>query len=412
MESAPVDIRAERSRDPVKIGMVTEFFYPQPGGVSEHIRAVSHELGLLGHETVVLTSRIRGEIPENGPRVLRMGRSLPIRYNGSLSRITVGGGLQAQMNRLLDQERFDLLHVHNPFMPTLPLLALRNRRCPIVATFHSCYRRDVLVSLFHSTLERLAQRIDARVAVSLSAQRTVGRLFPAEYHIVPNGVDYDLFCHAAEQRRRERAEGRRPPRHRVLFVGALVWRKGLPTLIRALTILHRQRQDFDLLVVGDGPGRGRVRRMLPAELREKVHFLGFIPRHRLVECYAKADVFCAPARGRESFGMVLLEAMAAGLPIVASDIEGYRNVLSHGLEGLLVPPDDPQALARALSMLFDSPEECAQFGHRGQLKAAGLRWREIARQLEGIYRDAAGVPEAGMPVSAPARGTLPVRRGE
>jgi phosphatidyl-myo-inositol alpha-mannosyltransferase len=376
----------------LKIGMVSEFYYPQPGGVSEHIRALSHELGLMGHEVVVLTSRIQGAVPESGPEVIRFGRSIPLRYNGSLSRLTLAWDVRRRFRRTLGDEAFDLLHLHNPLMPSLPLLALQEARCPMVGTFHSAFPRDRLVELFRRPLERLIDRLDARIAVSLSAERTVGELFPAEYRIIPNGVDCDLFTGGRAGSSRRRRTGERNIRH-ILFVGAMVQRKGLPHLIEAFMRLRQRRRDVDLWVVGDGPDSRRIRRLVPDRLRRHVRFFGFVPRHALVRFYAEADVFCAPSLGQESFGMVLLEAMAAGLPVVASDIDGYRDVLTHGREGLLLPPRDPKVLASTLESLLNSPEELAQFGRNGRATAAGLHWKEIARRVDAVYRESLGLPE-------------------
>jgi phosphatidyl-myo-inositol alpha-mannosyltransferase len=376
----------------VKIGMVSEFYYPQPGGVSEHIRALSRELELLGHEVVILTSRIRGAVPEAGPRTLRLGQSVPVRYNGSLSRLTLSWSLRSRMRRALADEAFDLLHLHNPLMPSLPLLALEEATCPAVGTFHSAYPRDRLVELLRRPLLRRIDRLDARVAVSLSAERTVGNLFPADYRIIPNGVDSDLFARAGLARSRRHGTAEREKK-RLLFVGAMVQRKGLPDLIEAFALLRRRRSDVELLVVGDGPNARRIHRQLPEWLRRHIRFHGFVPRCDLVRCYGEADIFCAPSLGGESFGMVLLEAMAAGLPVVASDIDGYRDVLTHGQEGLLVPPRDPAALAATLGFLLDSPEERVQFGRNGRVKAVSLRWAEIARRIDAVYREVLDLPE-------------------
>jgi len=375
----------------VKIGMVSEFYYPQPGGISEHIRALSRELRLLGHDVTVLTSRIRGEVPERDPRVLRLGRSLPLRYNGSLSRVTAGWRLGRRLEETLARERFDLLHVHNPLMPTLPLMATRRARCPVVATFHSFYERDLLTWLFHGRLERRLGGLAARVPVSAAARSAVEPHFPGEYRIIPNGVDYEFFSEAA-RREDDCLAGLTPGCLRLLFVGAAVRRKGLPQLLDAFAALRLRREDVELIVVGDGPDRARLQRRLPGHAREAAHFVGFVPRQKLAEYYASADVFCAPSLGRESFGMVLLEAMAAGLPVVAFDIDGYRDVVRQGVEGLLVAPRDTAALARAVDWFLDRPEERAAYGRRGQARAEGLSWRVIARRLEAVYHEACGLP--------------------
>ncbi|MCK4303394.1 MAG: glycosyltransferase family 4 protein [Candidatus Eisenbacteria sp.] len=376
----------------MKIGMVSEFYYPQPGGISEHIRALSVELRLLGHEVVVLTSNIRGDIPERHPRVIRLGRSLPLRYNGSLSRISLGWQLGLRLEEVLHREHFDLLHIHNPLMPTLPLLTISKARCPLVGTFHSYYRRDLLTQLFRPQLNRLLGRLSARVPVSRSAQRAAMSLFPGEYRVIPNGVDFSFFAKIAGQSGNgSRRKNGRPLR--ILFVGAFVRRKGLPHMLDAFRQIRERRNDVELLVVGDGPDRARVRRNLPATIRNAVQFVGFVPRRQLAEYYATAHVFCAPSLGSESFGMVLLEAMAAGLPVVAFDIDGYRDVVKHGHDGLLVEQEDSRALAAGIEHFLDHPEERVRYGLRGQQKAKRFSWREVALQLEELYREVLGWPQ-------------------
>jgi phosphatidylinositol alpha-mannosyltransferase len=391
----------------MKIGIVSEFYYPLWGGISEHIRAVAAELRTMGHDVVVITSRSRGAYEEDGTRVIRLGRSLPIRYNNSLSRLSVGWRLEAQMRGVLDAERFDLLHLHSPLQPTLTLLALHCARCPVVATFHSYYPRDLLAELFQRPLRRLLARARIRVPVSPAARRAAERLFPGDYRIVPNGVDYDLFAVRARERLLPPPD-RNKRRRRILFVGAMVKRKGLPQLIEAFRMLCAERDDVELIVVGDGLGRRAIQRRITGALRERVQLVGPVTdRARLAEHYASADVFCAPSLGRESFGMVLLEAMAAGTPVVAYDIEGYRDVVSHGREGLLVKRGDTRALRDALAYFLDHPVERARYGELGRRKAQAHSWREIAARLERLYREAAGLPveaaepeEAGMAVGA------------
>ncbi len=372
----------------MKIGMLSEFYYPQPGGVSEHIRAVSQELTDLGHDVVVLTSNIRGDVPETGARVRRVGSSFPIRYNGSLSRISLGWRLGSALRQVLREEDLDVLHVHNPLMPTLPLLALRHASCPVVATFHSYYQRDLLLEIFQGPLRKLLSRTQARVPVSLSAQKAVTGLFPGDYQIIPNGVDYDFFSQAVTLRKRQ---VRHNQRRYLLFVGAQVPRKGLPILLHAFPRIAEECPDVDLLVVGDGPGPDRMKRQVPRPLRERVHFLGCLPRRRLLECFTSADIFCAPSLGRESFGMVLLEAMAAGVPVVASDIEGYRNVVTHDRDGYLIPPGSPDLWSQTLLNLLGDDEARAQLSRAGRRTAWAYRWRVIAERLESIYSEVLGI---------------------
>ncbi|MCP4549908.1 MAG: glycosyltransferase family 4 protein [bacterium] len=380
----------------MKIGMVSEFYYPQPGGISEHIRALSRELTALGHEVVVISSHIDGDIQEREPRVIRLGRSIPVHYNGSLSRVSAGWRLGPRFDAMLAAEKFDLLHIHNPMMPTLPLLTLSRAKCPLVGTFHSFYPRDLLAMLFKPFLSPLLNRLDARIAVSPAAESAAGDIFPGDFEVIPNGVDFKRFSSSMNCTDKTLL-GLDENNMKILFVGAMVKRKGLPCLLKAFEILCDQRDDIELLVIGDGPDRSRIQKALPASIRESVHFVGFVPRQKLVEYYGNADIFCAPSLGRESFGMVLLEGMAAKLPVVGFDIDGYRDVVEHGRDGLLVEHGNTVALARALDYFLDHPDVRQAYAERGQIKAAGLAWSEIALRIDAVYNRVLGIPAVDVP---------------
>lgn len=416
----------------MKIGMVTEFYYPHRGGISEHVRSLSLELMRRGHEVIVITGGLPAGLVEPGPPVMRLGRSMPIRYNGSLSRVTVGVGLERGVRGLLRDERFDLLHLHNPLMPLLPYLALRHARCPVVATLHSGYPRDRWAELFRGPLRRLLGRATLLLPVSGSARRAAEPFFPGDYRVIPNGVDFEFFAAArpgadgrviahrpagedrivplrpaAEDRGvahrpaiipedfpvakvdRERT-GQYP--QRILFVGAAVPRKGLAVMLDAYRLLRHRRDRLELWVAGDGPLLARVRRSVPESLRGEVRFLGSCDRRALRACHSHADLFCAPSLGRESFGMVLLEAMAAGVPVIASDIDGYAEVVEPGVDGLLVSPGDPAALAGAMDYLLGDPALRLRLVRAGRRKAANLRWERVAGAVEAAYLDACGLP--------------------
>jgi phosphatidyl-myo-inositol alpha-mannosyltransferase len=406
----------------MKIGMVTEFYYPHRGGISEHVRSLSLELMRRDHDVTVITGGMPASSMEPGPPVIRLGRSVPIRYNGSLSRITVGAGLGRSLRSVFRTERFDLLHVHNPLMPTLPLLTFRHARCPVVATLHSGYPRDRWVELFRWPLCRLVERAGFLLPVSVSARRAVERVFPANYRIVPNGVDFEFFASARPGRPEpspvatdpetsagEAEPATRPPRaldrpQRILFVGAAVPRKGLGVMLEAYSTLRGRRNGLELWVAGDGPLLARARRSVPERLRGEIRFLGSCDRRALRACHAVADLFCAPSLGRESFGMVLLEAMASGVPVIASDIDGYSEVVDPGVDGLLVSPGDPVALAGAMDYLLGDPTLRARLVRAGRRKAAGLRWERVAGVVEGIYFEACGRPTSVKTESVPEPG--------
>jgi phosphatidyl-myo-inositol alpha-mannosyltransferase len=378
----------------MKIGMISEFYTPQPGGISEHVRSLSRELGLLGHQVVVITGRPGLSPPPDDQPVVRIGRSIPIRYNGSVSRISLGWNTGARLRQILRKEAFDVIHIHNPLMPVLPLLTIRAATCPMVATLHSNYPRDLLVETFRRPLRELMRRIQVFVPVSLASYRAFGSLFPGDFRIVPNGVDFDSIARMRELAAPHlRVQGRKP---RILFVGALVPRKGLPVLIDAFTELRRRGLDVELHVVGGGPELRRAQRSVPGALRSEIHFHGPATRAEVLQNYAKADLFCAPSLGRESFGIVLLEGMAAGLPVVASDIEGYRDVVTHGVDGVLVPPGVASGLADALESLLGNAEERRRLGLQGTMKARQLKWRTIALRLESIYAEVIAAGKDGV----------------
>jgi phosphatidylinositol alpha-mannosyltransferase len=400
----------------MNIGMVTEFYYPHRGGISEHVRSLSLALMRRGHSVTVITGGMPAGPMEPGPPVVRLGRSVALRYNGSVSRVTIGVGLGHAVRRTLRDGRFDLLHLHNPLMPTLPYLALRNAGCPVVATLHSGYPRDRLAEIFRGPLRGLLDRASLLLPVSGSARRAVEPFFPGNYRIIPNGVDFDFFAGARPTAPDRpsiscpvdipddfpvpgmRCEQGGISPQRILFVGAAVPRKGLPVMLEAYGLLRDRRRGLELWVAGDGPLLERVRRAVPERLRSEVRLLGSCDRRTLRTCLSLADLFCAPSLGRESFGMVLLEAMAAGVPVIASDIDGYVEVVDPGVDGLLVSPGDPVALAGAMDYLLGDPGLRSRLVRAGRRKAAGLRWERIASVVEAAYQEACGLPRTEEPV--------------
>jgi phosphatidyl-myo-inositol alpha-mannosyltransferase len=392
----------------MNLGMVTEFYYPHRGGISEHVRSLSLALMRRGHTVTVITGGMPVGPMEPGPPVVRLGRSIAIHYNGSVSRLTIGTGLERAVRGVLRDGRFDLLHLHNPLMPMLPYLALRHAACPVVATLHSGYPRDRWAELFRVPLRRLLDRASLLLPVSHSARRAAESFFPGNYRVIPNGVDFEFFaggrrpvpgrptvCHPVEIPDDFPVTGVHPERSRVapqriLFVGAAVPRKGLPVMLEAYGLLRNRRQGLELWVAGDGPLLARARRAVPVRLRGEVRFLGSCDRGALRACHALADLFCAPSLGRESFGMVLLEAMAAGVPVIASDIDGYAEVVDPGVDGLLVSPGDPVALAGAMDYLLGDPVLRSRLVKAGRRKAAGLGWERVAGLVEAAYREATG----------------------
>lgn len=363
----------------LRIGICAPYDLARAGGVNSHIRAQAHALGRLGHSVCVFGA---ASAPlDNGER--SVGGCISLVVHGTETGVGVDPRAWRRVGRLLDRERLDLLHVHEPLMPFVPWCAVWRARVPIVATFHT-HREDGhrFYPISRPVLAPLMRRVTARIAVSNAARRTVARYFPGHYEVVPNGIDASRF-HVAASRPAEM----RDERASVLFVGRLEPRKGVEHLIDALAIVQRQIPDVRLTIVGDGPNRGT----LSARARHAgidARFVGWIDDDRLAGYYRAADIVCSPAVGGESFGIVLLEAMAAGRPVVATEIDGYVELVGGDANGArLVPPADAAALARELvALLADAPLR-ARLGVTGARFAARFDWDVVARRLESIYRD-------------------------
>jgi phosphatidylinositol alpha-mannosyltransferase len=386
---------------PLNVAIVTQAYHPTVGGVTEHVDGTACALRARGHRVTVITS---GHGKENGPEpdVVRVGRNFTMLYNGADNNIALGLGLMGSLRALLAGGGYDVVHVHCPLSPSLPMLAIRSARQPVVGTFHSVSGSDVPFRIFRPILRPYYERLARVIAVSEPARAEVLRNFPGPITVVPNGVDLARFRPGIEPLPQFAGA-----LANILYVGRFDPRKGLPELMRACGRLRAEGLEFRLILVGDGRLRGTLERAARRLLPGRVVFEGQVPHERLPRYYATADVFCTPARGSESFGLVLLEAMAQGVPIVATDIPGYRSVVTHGSEALLVPPRDPAALARALGSLLRDRGRRERLGAAGVRTAARFGWDRVAAELEAIYLEVlrgrgAGAEEPAIAPAAPA----------
>jgi len=378
----------DSARRLLKIGIVSQSYYPRYGGVTEHVHHTAVELRRRGHDVTIITSRFRDNLDgDMGNHVERIGYNLLVPFNRAFVDFTVGLNLHGRLKRVLRTHDFDLLHTHSPNAPSLPLMAVREARCAQVGTFHCTSGRGVLQDLAHGVLADAVSRLDARIAVSSTAAASARQYYPGEYHVIPNGVDVTRF-HPGVQ---PMEEWRDPGHVNLLFVGRLDPRKGLPDLLRAMPeVVERTRGRARLLVVGDSYLRPRFEHSVPAAMRRHIHFMGHVPRADLPRWYATGDIFVSPASGNESFGIVLLEAMASGCPVVASDIPGYRSVVTPGENAEAFSPGDVGALERALVMLADNPGRRGELSQRGRVRALEFGWPQIAERIEGVYFEALG----------------------
>ena len=364
----------------MKIALISPYDFTWPGGVNAHISHLASQFTHMGHEVKILAPHSSSrESPDNGDFV-PLGRAVPIPSGGSIARVTVSLWLDHKIRDLLGRESFDVVHLHEPLMPVLPLKVLGHSDALNVGTFHAVHGRFRNYGWSHHILNHWFKRLDGRIAVSGAARQYVARFFPADYHIIPNGTDVDFFSQQMDPIP-ELDDGK----INILFVGRLEKRKGLRYLLEAYGKLKWDFEDIRLVVVGPGnPDRDCYRIMSERNLKDVV-FAGNVPYQDLPRYYQTAHICCAPATGRESFGIVLLEAMAASKPVVASRIDGYSAVVEHGVQGLLVPPKDSSTLAEALAFLIGDPALRRQMGQAGRQTVEGYRWELIAQQVMDYY---------------------------
>lgn len=381
-----------------KIGMLTPYAWTVPGGVNQHIAALAERFTAMGHRvTIIAPSDAKAQVKESRervravllgeretvfapdepyPRYFFAGGSYPVRYNRSISVIAAPVDLISNIDVFLESEDLDILHLHEPFVPSLGWTALRHANCPLVATFHANSERFLSYWITRPIFQRFFEAFDGVIAVSPVARDTAARYFPGEYRIIPNGIDLNVFRPPAQ---------RRAGPLRLLFVGGDSQRKGLKVLLRALRYLGPDVPPFELDVCGSDQQEQRYGRLVPAGLNGVVRFHGRVAHERLPELYQQADIFCAPSLGKESFGIVLLEAMATGTAVVASDIDGYRDVVTDGQEGVLVPPRDAKRLAAALRQVMVDDEARKAYALRGLQTAQRYSWDIVAAQVMSVY---------------------------
>jgi phosphatidylinositol alpha-mannosyltransferase len=362
----------------MRVLLACPYAWDAPGGVQTHVRQLAYRLRDLGHRVLVVAPS-SSPAPESFVRVA--GAPFRVPYNQSVAPIAPTPAAFATVREAMREFHPDVVHVHEPFVPGPSMFSVLASRAPVVATFHAYADRSRLFDAAVPALRRVWNRLAARLAVSEAAAVFVAsRMAEGGLRIVPNGIDVGLFQDAEPA---PLPEGRR-----ILFVNRLDPRKGFRVMVDAFAMLAAERADVLLVVAGDGAERGALRE-LSIEARSRVVRLGTVPHDELPPYHAASEVFCSPATGRESFGIVLVEAMAAGLPVVASDIPGYREVVRDGREGILVPPKEPDAVAEAIGRILDSPQDAERFGAAGRERAADFSWDSVAREIEQVYAEVA-----------------------
>jgi phosphatidylinositol alpha-mannosyltransferase len=373
----------------MKIGIVCPYSWQIPGGVQAHVRDLAEKLIELGHEVSVLAP---GEIaPANGgdaggspdvldlpPYVVLAGRAVPIPYNGSVARLQFGFLSAARVRRWLKDGDFDVVHLHEPAPPSLSLLTLMLHDGPMVATFHVATTRSRFLSMFETALQPFLEKLSGRIAVSDAARKVIVEHLGADAVVIPNGVDVGKFAQA------QPFEGYPSTGPTIGFIGRYGEpRKGMDVLVQAAEQLIHTHPNLTVLVAGRGDAE-EFHAALPRTLADRFELLGMVSEQDKARMLRSVDAYCAPNTGQESFGVILLEAMAAGAPVVASDLDAFRRVLANDA-GELFAVGDADALAAALRRVLDDPGRRAELVTHGSHTVAPYDWSVLTREILRVY---------------------------
>jgi phosphatidylinositol alpha-mannosyltransferase len=377
----------------MRIGLVCPYQWDVPGGVQYHVRDLAETLRGLGHHVEVLTP---AEHEENLPaeHVTWAGRAVPVPYNGSMASVQFGLVSAARVRRWLREGGFDVVHVHEPASPSVSLLVCMIATGPIVATFHAATTRSKFLAALGPWARPWLERISGRIAVSDFARRVQVEHLGGDAVVIPNGVHVPAFADGPSLPGYERGEGGPT----IGFLGRYDEpRKGLPVLLAAMRTVVRDHPRARLLVAGRGDPE-EFAELVGEDLTPHVTLLGELAEAEKAAFLRSVDVYCAPNLLGESFGVILLEAMAAGAPVIASDLDAFARVLEEGAAGVLVRRGDAEELAEALSGLLADPVRRAQLAQAGQHAVAGYDWSVVAERILAVYETVA--PPGGIGVTA------------
>ncbi|HZC05121.1 MAG TPA: glycosyltransferase family 4 protein [Ktedonobacterales bacterium] len=390
----------------MKIGLVSPYDWSYPGGVQEHIQRLATELRGRGHSVRILTpaTGAQGRQVEYG--VYKVGWAAPLHVNGSIARVAFAPHISGRLRGILQREQFDIIHLHEPLASPLGLYMLHAgpaTGATLIGTFHAWARHSLASApewAYASAapfLGRYSRRLDGRIAVSPAAEEFVSRFFPGDYRIIPNGVDTQLFRPDT------------PPlpqfddgKLNVVYFGRIEKRKGLKFLLRAIPMIREHFPNTRFIIGGDGPLRAGFERLVAQAGWQDVVFLGRVPAEQAPAIFTSAHVFCAPNIGGESQGIVLLEALASGRAVVASDIPGFRSVIESQRDGLLTPPRRSEELAWAICHLLSDEVERMRLGKAGRQRAEAFSWERVATQVLGFYEERRAIMAERQSIYLPA----------
>ena len=364
----------------MKIGFVSPYAWDVPGGVQAHIRDLAHYYRNQGHAVSVLAPATdEGSITESF--VVPAGRPVAIPYNGAVARVLFGPVAASRVRQWIATEEFDILHLHEPAIPSLSLLACSIAEGPMVGTFHVAAPRQKVAFAIAPLLEPVIEKLRARIAVSEVARETLRIHLDTDAVVIPNGISAKFFADAKANPdwRKTRTIG---------FIGRFSEpRKGLNVLLEALPNIARIFPDIKVLIAGPGEGIEAMQSVNPA-LRNKLQFLGRINDEEKASFLKSLDIYVAPNTGGESFGIILAEAMASGVPIVASDIPAFRHLLEEGRYGSLFENEDATSLAETIIDLFKHDDKRKKLSESGMERAKRFDWSQVSDEIMNVFMHA------------------------
>lgn len=367
--------------DKLKILLVSDPYYPYPSGISEYTFYLAKYLKRFGHSVTILTTHYPNEIQEEG--VVRFGRVLMIPMNKSYATMSFGFDIPGKVKNLLWNNNFDIVHLNGPFPPSISFFALHYSKSVNISAFlnagfsFNSFGAKAVRILYKKYLDK----IDGLFAISDTAKLAMEPYFPGKYEIIPAGVDTEVFNDSVKKR-----DDLLKGYPTILFLGRLDERKGVMLMIEAFNKLLKVKPDAKLIIAGKGPLDTEAKnRVADYGINKSVHFAGFIPFGDIPSYYRSADIYCSPALGGESFGIVLLEAMASGTPVIASNIHGYSQVIKDRENGMLFETGNSADLSDKIIMMIDDKHLRERFVSNGKILANKYSWENVARKIELFY---------------------------
>lgn len=367
----------------MRICLVSSAYRPYISGVGEHVHNLAQQLQNLGHSVHILTTTYEFSYENNTLPATRLGKALLLPFARGQFTLPFGLKLHLAVRNFFLRHDFDIVHCHGIFPPELAYWSARYTRNFLVVTFHTVTPElpNFISKAVAYLLKEIDRKIKVKIAVSQGCRRWAEKFFSGDFRVIPNGVDIERF----HPKILPVIEQKNPL---ILFVGRLEERKGLNTLILALPEIIKYHPEIKLVVVGYGPLKHHYLKLAASlAVDPALMLVDAIPNDLLPGYYASATVFVAPTIGKEAMGIVLLEALACGRPVIASDIPGYKEIITNGINGILVPPNNPQVLAQEIITLLDSRKLRSELAYQARLRAQDFDWGKIAQAVEQVYKE-------------------------